>query len=147
MHLYSAIYFSSSFGHYSTFHTLKSVGRKSFQYAKRMFPLFRAIVKFCSTNGLSQLLLTTVTSSDYPLISWLFHLISYTHLCLGIIHQVVASSTVFTSLRLGIIYLLVVHPHLIHLFAYPFTVQRGSSLVIAPKCLSQPDSSLIPICV
>ena len=25
---------------------------KSFQYAKAMFPLFRAIVKFCSTNRL-----------------------------------------------------------------------------------------------
>ena len=25
---------------------------KSFQYAKRMFPLFRAIVKFCSANRL-----------------------------------------------------------------------------------------------
>ena len=30
-----------------------NVGRKKcFQYAKRMFPLFRAIVKFCSTNRL-----------------------------------------------------------------------------------------------
>ena len=26
--------------------------KKSFQYAKAMFPLFRAIVKFCSTNRL-----------------------------------------------------------------------------------------------
>ena len=29
---------------------------KSFQYAKRMFPLFRAIVKFCSTNRLLTLI-------------------------------------------------------------------------------------------
>ena len=32
---------------------LMTVGRKQyFQYVKRMFPLFRAIVKFCSTNRL-----------------------------------------------------------------------------------------------
>ena len=34
------------------FHTLMSIGRKkSFQYVKRMSPLFRAVVKFCSTNS------------------------------------------------------------------------------------------------
>ena len=33
------------------YHTLTSVGREQyFQYVKRMFPLLRAIVKFCSTN-------------------------------------------------------------------------------------------------
>ena len=33
----------------------ESVGRKKcFQYAKRMFRLFHAIVKFCSTNRLSK---------------------------------------------------------------------------------------------
>ena len=49
----SGIYFGSPFGYYPTFHTLTSVGRKQyFQYVKRMFPLFRAIVKFCSTNRL-----------------------------------------------------------------------------------------------
>ena len=47
------IYFGSPFGYYPTFHTLTSVGRKHyFQYVKRMFPLFLAIVKFCSTNRL-----------------------------------------------------------------------------------------------
>ena len=41
------------FGHYPTFYTLMSVGRKkSFQYVKIMLPLFRAVVKFCSTNRL-----------------------------------------------------------------------------------------------
>ena len=47
-----AIYFGSPFGRYPTFYTPISVGRKTFQYAKRMFPLFCAIVKFCSTNRL-----------------------------------------------------------------------------------------------
>ena len=43
----SGIYFGSPFGRYPMFHTLTSVGRKQyFQYVKRMFPLFRAIVKF-----------------------------------------------------------------------------------------------------
>ena len=42
----SGIYFGSPFGRYPTFHTLTSVvRRKCFQYVKRMFPLFRAIVK------------------------------------------------------------------------------------------------------
>ena len=37
----------------ATFHTLMSVGwKKCFQYLKRMYPLFRVIVKFCSTNRL-----------------------------------------------------------------------------------------------
>ena len=41
------------FGRYPTFHTMTSVQRKRcFQYVKRMFPLFRAIVKLCSTNRL-----------------------------------------------------------------------------------------------
>ena len=41
----SGIYFGSPFGYYPTFHTLTSVRRKQyFQYVKRMFPLFRAIV-------------------------------------------------------------------------------------------------------
>ena len=49
----SGIYFGSPLGCYPTFHTLTSVGRKQyFQYVKRIFPLFRAIVKFCSTNRL-----------------------------------------------------------------------------------------------
>ena len=43
----SCIYFGSPFGRYPTFHTLTSVGRKKcFQYVKRMFPLFRAILIF-----------------------------------------------------------------------------------------------------
>ena len=43
----SGIYFGSPFGYYPTFHILTSVGRKQyFQYVKRMFPLFRAVVKF-----------------------------------------------------------------------------------------------------
>ena len=41
----SGIYFGSPFGYYPTFHTLTSIGRKQyFQYVKRMFPLFRAIL-------------------------------------------------------------------------------------------------------
>ena len=48
---------------YETFHTLTSVGRKQyFQYVKRMFPLFRAIVKFCSTNRLFTLELIFLSS-------------------------------------------------------------------------------------
>ena len=44
-----AIYFGSPFGRYPTF--LTSVGRqKAFQQAYNMVPLFRAVVKFCSTN-------------------------------------------------------------------------------------------------
>ena len=46
MHPHLAIYFGSPFGRYPTFHTLTSAGRKkNCQYAKRMFPLSRAIVK------------------------------------------------------------------------------------------------------
>ena len=49
----SGIYFGSPFGCYPTFHTLTCVGRKQyFQYVKRMFPLFRGKVKFCSVNRL-----------------------------------------------------------------------------------------------
>ena len=49
MHPHLAVYFGSPFGRYPTFHTLTSVGQKGFQYAKRMFPLFRAIVKYMIT--------------------------------------------------------------------------------------------------
>ena len=46
-----AIYFGSPFGHYPTFHTLTSVERKkASQYGLNMVSLFRAVVKFCSTN-------------------------------------------------------------------------------------------------
>ena len=38
------------------FYTLMSVGRKKLLYVKRMLPLFRAVVKFCSTNRLFKLL-------------------------------------------------------------------------------------------
>ena len=40
--------FSSPFGRYLTCHTLTSVGQKSFQYAKTMFLLFRAIIYVCT---------------------------------------------------------------------------------------------------
>ena len=53
MQLHLGIYFGYPFGHYPTFYTLMSVGRKkSFQYVKIMLPLFRAVVGFCSTNRL-----------------------------------------------------------------------------------------------
>ena len=45
--------FLLTFRRYPTFHTLTSVGRKKcFQYVKRMFLLFLAMMKFCSTNRL-----------------------------------------------------------------------------------------------
>ena len=50
--------------HYSTkkrkhsFSILKArTEKKSFQYAKRMFPLFRAIVKFIDSNGVGRYVL------------------------------------------------------------------------------------------
>ena len=53
----TGIYFGLPFGRYPTFRltfrSLSDVGRKKcFQYAKECFPLFRAIVKFCSADRL-----------------------------------------------------------------------------------------------
>ena len=77
----SGIYFGSPFGRYPTFHTLKSVGRKKcFQYVKRMFPLFRAIVKFCSTNRLftyNQLIVQANTSFRFVAMQYTIFLYEY----------------------------------------------------------------------
>ena len=53
---------------------------KSFQYAKRMFPLFRAIVKFCSTNRFrivrppSWRCKSRINNNDYDIIQTSDHL-------------------------------------------------------------------------
>ena len=47
------IYFGLPLGHYPTFSYSDECRTKTnFQYVKRMLPLFRAVVKFCSTNRL-----------------------------------------------------------------------------------------------
>ena len=38
------------------FRALANVGQNSFQYATRMFPLFRAILKFYSTSRISRII-------------------------------------------------------------------------------------------
>ena len=40
------------FGRSPTFYILRTIRRENFQYTNKMFLLFRAIVKFCSTNRL-----------------------------------------------------------------------------------------------
>ena len=52
VHPLLAVYFGSPFDRFPAFHTLMSVGRKSFQCAFKMFLLFCTIVKFYSTNRL-----------------------------------------------------------------------------------------------
>ena len=69
-----AIYFGSPFSCYPTFHTLTSVGLKKL-YAKRIFTLFCAIVKFCSTNRLfsctsAMILLEICTFTKYLSKKW-----------------------------------------------------------------------------
>ena len=78
VHSHLAIYFSSPFGSYPTFHTLTSVVRKKlFQYVYKILPLFHAVVKLCRMNRLLkseyiELTQSTIISIQYSVV--LFHI-------------------------------------------------------------------------
>ena len=91
---------------------------KSFQYAKRMFPLFRAIVKFCSTNRLFM--------NVNPCVSHSGHWAGSLRMVLYYLARFVCSLSMFLSQKFGILS----NPGDVQLFAF-FIAVRTSSIVIS----------------